>query len=159
MRLEKCYFCSSTVYPGHGMTFVRNDNTVFKFCRAKCNKLFKKKKNPRKLRWTKASRRLRGKELTDDTVLQLEKRRNEPTKYERALWKDAINVMKETHDVKQKRYAHLITTSVKPGKQITKTNRLEQAKKKSYLLRSAAADEVYVQEEEIKQEEKEMETA
>ena len=103
MRIEKCYFCSVTIFPGHGTVFVRNDSKHFRFCSSKCTKLFKAKKNPRKLKWTKASRMAHGKEMTNDSVLEFEQRRNIPTRYNRDLMVETMQAMKRIDEIKKVR--------------------------------------------------------
>jgi large subunit ribosomal protein L24e len=58
---------------------------IFRFCRSKCHKNFKMKRNPRKVKWTKAYRKLAGKELAEDATFEMERRRNRPEKYDREL--------------------------------------------------------------------------
>ncbi|KAI0082631.1 hypothetical protein K474DRAFT_1632806 [Panus rudis PR-1116 ss-1] len=103
MRIEKCYFCSKSVYPGHGSAFVRNDAKVFRFCTSKCHKNFKMKRNPRKVRWTKAFRKAAGKEMTIDSTIDFEKRRNVPVRYDRELVQTTVKAMKRIAEIKQRR--------------------------------------------------------
>jgi len=153
MRLEKCYFCSSTVYPGHGITFVRNDCTIFKFCRSKCHKSFKMKRNPRKIRWTKASRKIRGKDLAVDPTMEMEKRRNEPVKYDRQLWTETVAAVKKLDEVKNKRQGQHIKTRLNKGKRLRKQQDVRNVRKNIHLIKSPAA--TVKQREEIKVEEPE----
>ncbi|KAL6202467.1 PREDICTED: probable ribosome biogenesis protein RLP24 [Fragaria vesca subsp. vesca] len=105
MRLEKCWFCSSTVYPGHGIQFVRNDAKIFRFCRSKCHKNFKMKRNPRKVKWTKAYRRLRGKDMTQDSTFEFERKRNRPERYDRNLAENTLKAIKKIDKVRVDREA------------------------------------------------------
>ena len=100
MRLEKCWFCSSTVYPGHGICFVRNDSKIFRFCRSKCHKNFKMKRNPRKVKWTKAYRVLHGKDAATDSVFQFERKRNRPERYDRNVTQSTLRAMKKVEEVR-----------------------------------------------------------
>ncbi|EDN10372.1 60S ribosomal protein [Histoplasma capsulatum] len=106
MRIETCHFCSQPCYPSKGITFVRNDARTFRFCRSKCHKNFKMKRQPRKLKWTKTHRALHGKEMIVDSSLllsQFAKRRNIPVKYDRNLVAATIKAMERVEEIRERR--------------------------------------------------------
>jgi large subunit ribosomal protein L24e len=124
MRIETCYFCSQPCYPSKGITFVRyevisqtwirqraetnittfrNDARLFRFCRSKCHKNFKMKRNPRKLKWTKAFRKSAGKEMLVDSTLTFAARRNVPVRYNRDLVATTLKAMERVSEIRQRR--------------------------------------------------------
>merc|ERR1712170_133058 len=134
MRLEKCYFCSSTVYPGHGVQFVRNDCKVFRFCRSKCHKAFKKKRNPRKVKWTKAFKKAAGKDLAVDPSFEFEKKRHVPVKYNRELWTKTLTAMEKIQKIRVRREAQHIKNRLKKGKELRKAADIREVKKNIHLI-------------------------
>ena len=76
---------------------------MFKFCKSKCHKNFKLKRNPRKVRWTKAFRKANGKEMTLDSTLEFEKKRNVPLRYDRELIATTLNAMKRIQEIRTRR--------------------------------------------------------
>ncbi|KAH8815695.1 60S ribosomal protein L24 [Xylogone sp. PMI_703] len=103
MRIETCYFCSRPCYPSKGITFVRNDAKTFRFCRHKCSAMFKMKRNPRKLKWTKAFRKSAGKEMIVDSTLQFAARRNVPVRYNRDLVAKTLKAMERVAEIRARR--------------------------------------------------------
>ncbi|KAL9225605.1 hypothetical protein vseg_001510 [Gypsophila vaccaria] len=129
MRIEKCWFCSSSIYPGHGIQFVRNDAKIFRFCRSKCHKNFKMKRNPRKVKWTKAYRRLHGKDMTQDTTFEFERKRNRPEKYDRNKTQELLKAIPVISKIRNAREQKHIGKRLKPNKARTQErlrNELEQ---------------------------------
>merc|ERR1712043_64728 len=122
-----------------GVRFVRNDCKIFNFCRGKCHKNFKKKKNPRKAKWTKAFRKSAGKELAVDPSFEFEKRRNAPVKYNRELWQQTIDAMKRVEDIKLKRQAHHIHERQHKGRAIERMKDVKEVQRDLALIKSPAA--------------------
>lgn len=64
---------------------------------------FKMKRNPRKLKWTKAFRKSAGKEMVVDSTLTFAARRNVPVRYNRDLVATTLKAMQRVSEIRQKR--------------------------------------------------------
>jgi large subunit ribosomal protein L24e len=150
MRLEKCWFCSATCYPGHGITFVRNDATVFRFCRSKCHKNFKMKRNPRKVKWTKAYRKLAGKELAEDATFEMERRRNRPEKYNRELVQTTVKAMKRIKEIRVQRQDRFWEARMAGNKERQRAADRKQLEEEIHLVKAPGAMKKEKKEEKVR---------
>lgn len=96
---------------------MRNDSKEFRFCRSKCHKAFKQRRNPRKLRWTKAFRKAAGKELAVDSTLTFAARRNVPVRYNRELVATTLKGMARVEEIRQKRERAFYKNRMKGNKE------------------------------------------
>jgi len=61
------------------------------------------KRNPRKLKWTKAFRKSAGKEMVVDPTLTFAARRNVPVRYNRDLVATTLKAMERVSEIRQRR--------------------------------------------------------
>lgn len=61
------------------------------------------KRNPRKLKWTKAFRRAAGKEMTVDSTLAFGAKRNVPVRYDRDLVAKTLKAMERVNEIRTRR--------------------------------------------------------
>lgn len=59
-----------------------NDAKILRFCCSKCHTNFEMK-NPCRVKWTKAYRRLHGKDMTQDLTFEFDRKHNGPERYDR----------------------------------------------------------------------------
>lgn len=111
------------------------------------------KRQPRKLKWTKTHRALRGKEMIVDQSLllgQFAKRRNVPVKYDRNLVAATMKAMERIEEIRAKR-ERVFTRRRLQGKVQREKKRMEDRKtviQGEHLIRKELMDLGGVQEEE-----------
>jgi large subunit ribosomal protein L24e len=79
-----------------------------------------KKRNPRKIRWTKAFRKMNAKEMKVDSSFEFERRRNIPIRYDRELVGATLHAMKRVQAVQVVRDKRFYTERMKGQKAAVK---------------------------------------
>ena len=98
MKTGLCNFSGYKIYPGKGVRFIRQDAKTFTFVDSKSKHLFLNRKNPRKVAWTQAYRRLHPKKGITEGVIKKKTRRVQ--KVERAIAGASLELIRQKKNQK-----------------------------------------------------------
>eukprot|EP00197_Chlamydomonas_leiostraca_P004830 CAMPEP_0202869974 /NCGR_PEP_ID=MMETSP1391-20130828/14113_1 /ASSEMBLY_ACC=CAM_ASM_000867 /TAXON_ID=1034604 /ORGANISM="Chlamydomonas leiostraca, Strain SAG 11-49" /LENGTH=116 /DNA_ID=CAMNT_0049550391 /DNA_START=261 /DNA_END=611 /DNA_ORIENTATION=+ len=96
------------------------------------------KRNPRKVRWTKAYRKLAGKELAEDATFELERRRNRPEKYDREVVTKTVKAMQRIEQIRVRRQERFYEKRMQNAKAQQKAADKAQLEKEIHLIKAPA---------------------
>jgi large subunit ribosomal protein L24e len=96
------------------------------------------KRNPRKVRWTKAYRKLAGKELAEDATFELERRRNRPQKYDREAVTKTLKAIGKIDAIRSKRQERFYEKRMAKAKIAEKKAEKVQLEKEIHLIKAPA---------------------
>ena len=97
------------------------------------------KRNPRKVKWTKAYRKLAGKELAEDATFEMERRRNRPEKYDRELVAKTVRAMKRIKEIRVARQDKYYEKRMSKAKQDQKAADKRQLEQEIHLVKAPTA--------------------
>ncbi len=96
------------------------------------------KRNPRKMRWTKAFRKAAGKEMTIDSTFEFEKRRNVPVRYDRELMQKTVQAMKRIEEIRRKREKAFYVQRIEKGRVVERAGMVKEVAKSADLLQESS---------------------
>lgn len=96
------------------------------------------KRNPRKVRWTKAFRKSSGKEMTVDATFEFEKRRNVAVRYDRDLMQTTVKAIKRVQEIKSRRERLFYRNRVKGNAEVEKMDAIKQVQTGLEFLKAPA---------------------
>ena len=97
------------------------------------------RRNPRKVKWTKAYRAAKGKDLTNDTTFELERKRNRPERYNRDVMQKTLAAMEKITEIRHKRESRFIANRLKERKRQERKLARKQLDQEIHLIKSPAA--------------------
>lgn len=97
------------------------------------------KRNPRKVKWTKAYRKLAGKELAEDATFEMERRRNRPEKYDRELVAKTVKAMKRIKEIRVARQDRFYEQRMSKAKVQQREADRRQLEQEIHLVKAPAA--------------------
>ncbi|TAQ85876.1 hypothetical protein B7494_g5776 [Chlorociboria aeruginascens] len=105
------------------------------------------KRNPRKLKWTKAFRKSAGKEMVVDSTLTFAARRNIPVKYNRENMATTLKAIDRVSEIRQRRERVFYKKRMEGNKQRQKEIDRKLVAENSHLLPKIRASERKIMEE------------